>query len=324
MKTPKFDGITIAIPTYDREQVLIETIRHLLSMYCEKVEVLVLDQSKWHTAQVESELARLHKFGRIRWCMLNEPSIPKAMNRALTEASHDLVLFVDDDIIPENDLIRAHVCAHEGGKGRIVAGRVIQPWQEGGAFSQDTNFHFASLVPATIHHFMGGNFSLDRREALAVGGFDENFVRVAYQFEAEFAHRWRNAGLHIVFEPKACIHHLKVPSGGTRIFGHHLTTAKPDHSVGAYYFYLRTWSGLSTLKLVLKRLIGAVATRYHLTKPWRVAPTIIGELRGLIWACRLARTGPKYVHGSTEIDGTMGAPPRDRGMAASSEKVKLA
>ena len=298
-------GLTIAIPTYCREQVLLETVHRLLSLNAPTIEVLVLDQSASHIPRVQSELSRLHALGQIRLFKLNEPSIPRAMNCGLVEASHDLVLFVDDDIIPEATFIRAHLRAHARGKGRIIAGRVIQPWQEGLDFSQDRSFHFASLQSGEIDEFMGGNFSLDRHEALALGGFDENFVRVAYRFEAEFAHRWRAAGFHIIFEPEACIHHLKVSSGGTRAFGNHLTTMRPDHSVGAYYFYLRTRSGSSTLKSIMNRLFGAVATKYHLKNPWRIPPTLISEIRGLIWACRLAWRGPRYIRDTAELNGSI-------------------
>src|SRR6516225_166093 len=291
----KTAGLTVAIPTYCREHVLLETIHHIISLNVPGSEILVLDQSASHIPHVQSELWRLHVAGQIRLIKLNQPSIPKAMNRGLIEASHDLVLFVDDDIIPEPDLVRAHLSAHALGKGRIVAGRIIQPWQEGVDFSQDRIFHFASLQSREIGDFMGGNFSLDRHEAITLGGFDENFVNVAYHFEAEFAHRWRAAGYRIIFEPEACLHHLKVPSGGTRTFGNHLTTMRPDHSVGAYYFYLRTSSGSSTLKSIVNRFFGAAATKYHLKHPWRVPPTLISEIRGLIWATRLAWAGPRYI-----------------------------
>jgi GT2 family glycosyltransferase len=300
----KLDALTIAIPTYRREQVLIETVRHFVSLNDPAIEILILDQSTSHIPQVQSELSRLHAIGQIRLFKLNEPSIPRAMNCGLIEAGHDLVLFVDDDIVPEANLIRAHLSAHALGNGRIVAGRVIQPWQEGLDISADGNFHFASQLPGEIDNFMGGNFSLDRHKAIALGGFDENFVRVAYQFEAEFAYRWRAAGYHIIFEPKACIHHLKVSSGGTRAFGNHLTTMQPDHSVGAYYFCLRTGSRFSTVKSILNRLFGAVVTKYHVKNPWRVLPTLIGEIRGLIWAWRLAWQGPRYIRGRAEINGS--------------------
>ena len=300
----KSTGLTIVIPTYCREEVLLETVHHLLALNVPTVEILIVDQSTSHVPQVQCELSRLYALSQIRMFKLTEPSIPTAMNCGLVEASHDLVLFVDDDIIPEADLIRAHLGGHAlGKKGRIVAGRVIQPWQEGLDFSQDKSFHFASLQSGEIDHFMGGNLSLDRHEAIALGGFDENFVRVAYQFEAEFAYRWRAAGHKIIFEPAACVHHLKVSSGGTRTFGNHLSTIRPDHSVGAYYFYLRTWSGSSTLKSIMNRVFGAVTTKYHLKNPWRVLPTLISEIRGLIWACRLAWRGRRYIGDTAEIKG---------------------
>jgi GT2 family glycosyltransferase len=298
-------GLTIAIPTYCREQILLETLNHLISFSVPDIEILVLDQSASHSPQVESELSRLHTVGQIRLIKLKEPSIPRAMNRGLVEASHDLVLFVDDDIIPEEDFIRAHLGAHALGKGQIVAGRVIQPWQEGLDFSQDVSFHFASLLSCEIDDFMGGNFSLDRHEAMALGGFDENFVRVAYRIESEFAYRWRAAGYRIIFEPRACLHHLKVSGGGTRGFGNHLTTIRPDHSVGAYYFYLRTRSGPATIASIVKRLFRAVVSKYHLRHPWRVPPTLISEIRGLIWASRLAWSGPRYLRASVEINGAI-------------------
>ena len=121
-------GLTIAIPTYRRERVLVKTIHHLLSLSDSNVEILILDQSPFHTPDVQNELSKLHGIGKIHLTELNEPSIPKAMNCGLIEASHDLVVFVDDDIIPEANLIRAHLRAHAMGSGLIVAGRIIQPW----------------------------------------------------------------------------------------------------------------------------------------------------------------------------------------------------
>ena len=147
------------------------------------------DQTPSHTKEVEAGLATRDAHGQIRWLKLPFPSIPHAMNYALLIARHDIVLFLDDDIIPEEGLVRGHKEMHRAvfPENIIVAGRVIQPWQEGVDFSQDRHFHFASTVPRDIKEFMGGNFSINRRAALKLGGFDENFVRVAYKFEAEHA-----------------------------------------------------------------------------------------------------------------------------------------
>jgi GT2 family glycosyltransferase len=145
-----------------------------------------------------------------------------------------VVLFLDDDIRPEPGLLAAHCAAHAAQPDTLVAGKVLQPWDEGRDYSADTHFHFATDHPRFIREFMGGNFSLGRGTAVALGGFDENFVRVAYRFEAEFAHRVLASGRRIYYEPAACLHHLKAGSGGTRTYGEHLTTWRPDHAVGAY------------------------------------------------------------------------------------------
>jgi glycosyltransferase involved in cell wall biosynthesis len=258
-------------------------------------EILVLDQSERHEPAVQRALSSWAEQNFIRWIKLASPSIPSTMNKALVESRSDVVLFLDDDIIPEDNLIASHLSAHRKHEAAVVAGRVVQPWQEGLDFSQDETFHFASMYPRWINGFMGGNFSARRQVAISIGGFDENFVGVAYNFEDEFAYRLSRDGYSIYFEPKACIHHLKASGGGTRVAGDHLKTWRPDHSVGAYYCALRTKHGSSQVSTVLGRLFRAVSTRHHLQKPWWVPATLIAELLGLIWALVLAGKGPNYL-----------------------------
>ena len=282
--------LTVAIPTFGRDRVLVETLQYLLALPIRAAEIIVVDQTPTHDAGAESKLKELADAGAIRWLRLKKPSIPAAMNRALRAASSEIVLFLDDDVRPDQDLVGAHFAAHGEFQASLVAGRVLQPWDEGRDFSAVTDsHHFASLKPARIREFMGGNFSVNRRLALKLGGFDENFVRVAYRFEAEFAHRWLQAGWTIAYEPRACLHHLKVDSGGTRTYGHHLTTWLPAHSVGAYYFALRTRKP----REFLTRPVGAIATRYHLRHPWRIPGTLVAELGGMLWAIGLYLRGPR-------------------------------
>jgi glycosyltransferase involved in cell wall biosynthesis len=293
--------ISVVIPTYRREQVLLDTLAYLLALDSPPAEILVLDQTERHEPATEQRLGEMDAAGRIRWLRLDVPSIPQAMNRGLLEARNDIVLFLDDDIRPEPELLAAHQAAHAQHDDVLVAGRVIQPWEEGRDFSADGHFHFAGLKAFWIEEFMGGNFSVRRESALALGGFDENFVRVAYRFEAEFAHRWRASKRRIRFEPVACLHHLKDGGGGTRTYGEHLTTWKPDHAVGAYYYALRTRPGVGWLRDFAVRPARAVATRYHLRHPWRIPATLLAELRGMLWAVRLVRGGPRYAKNTRDM-----------------------
>jgi GT2 family glycosyltransferase len=289
------EGLTIVIPTYGRGEVLLETLRRLLALDPPALEIIVIDQTEEHSSQVSCTLEAWRASGRVRWVRLKRPSIPGAMNRGLLEASHPFVLFLDDDIIPDPGLVEAHIGALEMTGAALVAGRIIQPWQVGRDFSGDVGFHFATVRSAWIQDFMGGNFSVRRDIMLRLGGFDERFVRVAYNFEAEFAHRLHRAGYRIYYEPTAAIHHLKVSSGGTRTFGNHLKSHRPNHAVGAYYFMLRTWSGWQSVGRFLARPFRAIATRHHLRQPWWILVTLVAELSGMAWALVLAAQGPRYL-----------------------------
>jgi GT2 family glycosyltransferase len=286
--------ITVAIPTYRREAILLATLDVLLSFKPAPGEVLVLDQTEKHEDATEERLRTLTEAGSIRWFRLPEPSIPRSMNRGLLEAQENIILFLDDDVRPEPDLLLAHARAHDLYQDVLVAGRVIQPWQEGKDFSNDSHFHFASTRSSWVKEFIGCNFSVNRHVALTLGGFDENFVRVAYRFEAEFSYRYLESGHRIWFEPTACLHHLKVNDGGTRTYGEHLTTWKPDHAVGAYYYGLRT----ASFRKMLLRPFRSVATRHHLRRPWWIPVTLMAELSGLAWAILLYFRGPRYCSSS--------------------------
>ena len=289
--TIKNSAITVAIPTYRREKVLLDTLHYLLALPSPPDEILVLDQTVDHEAETIAGLQSMADAGVIRWVRFAEPSIPKSMNQGLLLARNDIVLFVDDDIRPVPALLAEHLARHAEYPDVLVVGRVIQPWHEGKEFPAEEPFHFACIKAQWVQEFMGGNFSVHRASALEIGGFDENFVRVAYRFEAEFSYRFRQSGRKIFYEPLACIHHLKVAAGGTRAYGKLLTTTKPDHAVGVYYHCLRT----GAVGEFVWRFIRAATTRHHLRHPWHIPGTLLAELRGILWAFSLWRQGPRYV-----------------------------
>src|SRR5580765_249457 len=97
--------ITVAIPSYRREQVLIDTVRSLLDLEKRAGEILVIDQTTDHSPATEASLHQWNESGEIRWHRLPQPSIPRAMNQGLVSARFDIVLFVDDDIVPFPDLV---------------------------------------------------------------------------------------------------------------------------------------------------------------------------------------------------------------------------
>jgi GT2 family glycosyltransferase len=290
-------SISIVVPTYRREKVLLDTIDYLVRLDPGAVEILIVDQTEKHSSETASALGELANTGQVRWLRLTEPSIPHAMNAGLQEARNAIVLFLDDDLVPGRGLIAAHAHAHFEGHS-IVAGQVLQPGETPISNGENAReFSFRSNRGQFITEVMGGNFSVKRELALKLGGFDENFVHVAYRFEAEFAERALAAGEKIWFEPEASIRHLKAGSGGTRAYGHHLRSIRPSHSVGAYYYLLRTRETPNRLAKIFARPVRAIRTRHHLAHPWWIPPTLIAEAAGFLWAVALALRGPRLIGG---------------------------
>jgi GT2 family glycosyltransferase len=279
--------------------VALESIRALLALSTPPLEILLVDQTRSHSPLHQDALENLAGSGKVRWLRLPFPSIPHAMNTGLQRAAGTAVLFLDDDIVPDDALIEAHLRALD--ESSLVAGQVLQPGEKSHAIEFGEPFRFNSTEPAWIDEFMGGNFSIDRAKALALGGFDENFVGAAYRFEAEFAHRYVQAHGPIRYEPRALVNHLALSSGGTRAHAHHLRTLQPSHSVGAYYFLLSTrhpgW-----LRQFLWRPLRAVRTRHHLRRPWWIPLTLISEARGMLLAVRLHLRGARLIQPSTPLD----------------------
>lgn len=289
-------AMSVVIPTFRRELVLIETVDYLLKLQPRPAEILVVDQTTVHEPDTHSALVELERAKMIGWIRLSRPSITHAMNVGLQRASHNIVLFVDDDIIPGPDLVSAHARAHETQDCSIVAGQVLQPGEEPvNDEPSGLGFKFCSSRRQHISEFIGCNFSVKHKVALELGGFDENFVHVAYRFEAEFAARALAAGEKIWFEPEANVRHLKTGSGGTRSYGDHLKTIKPSHTVGAYYCLLRAKETPKRLLKIVGRPIRAIRTKHHLSHPWWIPATLIAEAAGFFWAVGLVLRGPRLL-----------------------------
>ena len=273
--------ITIAIPTYNRQQIVVETIERLLPF---GVPIVVVDQ----TPSPHEPLAALP----IRLIRLPEPSIPHAMNIAIEAAQSDVVLFLDDDVVPSARLLDAHAEAYRDPGVWAVVGQVLQPGEEPERLApptDDLQMHFNGVEGRFVSNVIACNLSVRRERFMEIGGFDENYIGVAYRFETDFAMRVVNAGGKVWFEPRASVRHLKLPSGGVRSYGDHRTTPSPMHSVGDYYFGMHHRPPL--WRYALRRLRTNVVTRFHATHPWTIPSKLVGEFRGLLLARRLHGRG---------------------------------
>lgn len=304
--------LSIIIPTYRREDVLISTLNLLQPLRnrlsCPS-EVLLIDQTEQHSSRVHEQLFDFNRLGLIRWLHLQVPHLTRAMNCGLFYARGDIVLYLDDDIIPLPNLLCGHLDTHfQFPQAWAVVGQILQPGQEpadlpqnpsSSSFWRDLDFPFNSTRSCWIANAMAGNLSLKRSLALSVLGFDESIPPpVAARFESEFAKRLIAAGGSIRFSPEASLRHLATNTGGTRSRGSHLKSASARYGVGDYYFAFRCATGTDRLWYLLRKPFREVRTRFHLRHPWWIPVKLIGELRAFILAVRLIRRPPILISDS--------------------------
>jgi GT2 family glycosyltransferase len=293
--------VSVVIPTLDRGSVVLDTIRHLRALERAPEQILIADQTSEHEPEVKRELRRLHSAGTIRWLELSPPSIPRAMNIGLQEAENEIVLFLDDDIVPGKEIVAAHLDAFAADEIWASAGQVLQPWQQpevriGSAGRiESLRFPFQSTVEQPVSNVMAGNLAVRKTKALAIGGFDENFIGAAYRFETDFAWRILEAGGRIVFSPKASIRHLKLDRGGLRAFGEHRSASNAIHTSGDYYFAELHLAGMEKWQYIATRLRQNLLNRFLLRNPSSLPSKLMGELRGLREGRRLSRRGRKLL-----------------------------
>ncbi|HEY6202685.1 MAG TPA: glycosyltransferase family 2 protein [Candidatus Limnocylindria bacterium] len=143
-----------------------------------------------------------------------------ARNRGVVDALGELIIFLDDDVVPAADLIAKHREAHRDWPDRVVTGPMLPPakwrrpswirWEETKLVRQ-YDAMAAQRFECTYRQFFTGNASLRRSHFLAAGGFDTDFRRAE---DIELGYRLARRGLRFVFEPSARAWHYPTRSFG--------------------------------------------------------------------------------------------------------------
>ena len=117
--------ISVVIPTYNRLTQLAEVLDHLLASDVtgfEDVEIIVVDDGSRESADAVVETKAVSRPVRLR-CLYQKNAGPAAArNNGLRDAEHDVVLFIDDDVLVSKKLLRQHVKAHVERPGSVIFG----------------------------------------------------------------------------------------------------------------------------------------------------------------------------------------------------------
>lgn len=219
--------VTVAIPTYNRADLLRQTLSGLVRQQFPAwtFEILVIDNnSADHTRAVVDEFAEYNPAPRY----LIEPlqGLDHARNRAIAEARGDIIVFGDDDILVQPDWL-ARICmpllADTEQRIGAVGGEVIPVFPDGlpdwiGEWHAPLAFRAEPGPIAANQCPMGANLAFPKWVFDDLGSFHTALDRMGGNFfsggDSDMIRRIRQAGLEVWFAPEAVVKH-QMPASRT-------------------------------------------------------------------------------------------------------------
>lgn len=210
---------TVVIPTHHRPHLLLRVLHGLAAQQAVAAdspaapfEVIVvvdgLDAAPWQQLQSLALPFPLHLLVQA------QGGASAARNRGVAVAQGEIILFLDDDVVPAPHWLAQHLAAHGlHGDNLAVIGPMWTPadvqlqawvaWEQAQLAQKYVRMAAGQLQP-NPHQFYTGNASVRRTHLLQVGGFDETLQRSE---DVELAYRLAQAGVVFCFAPQAGAYH---------------------------------------------------------------------------------------------------------------------
>jgi GT2 family glycosyltransferase len=182
---------------------------------------LVVDQTLGRNLELEAIIARLGS--RFSYIRLPKPNLPAARNVGIRNTSGEIILFIDDDVDPYNDLIKMHVRAYlENDNVGVVAGLLVNIDRPIDEALEDCrrSFNVPDVTRGGVYDVriaVGGNMSYLRSALIEAGMFDENFGGCALCEDTDASERVGLKNYRVLLDSRIQLRHLNLKSGGCEL-----------------------------------------------------------------------------------------------------------
>ncbi len=282
-ESPKEDRelppITVVICTRDRTDLLKGTMEAILALDYPKLEIIVIDNAPSNSSTAEL-VARLP----VRYVREERQGLNWARNRAIAEASHEIIAFTDDDMRPDPGWLRGIAAGFAEPEIMAVSGLVVPAELETEAQIQ-FEFGYGGMLQY-FHRFKVDGSKLSAQELLwarsygvganmafrvkvfeAVGNFDPALdVGTATRGagDMEMFHRILAKGYATFYEPRAFVWNVHRRSADAlsrqlrdngQAFGAYLLTCARNGTVSSgeiWQFAVSQWLKGSLLRRLIR------------------------------------------------------------------------
>jgi glycosyltransferase involved in cell wall biosynthesis len=209
-------SVSVVVPTYARVESLRRTLPSVLDDTATAEVVVVVDGPDDGTTSYLKELAETDQ--RVQFFRVDGVGAGASRQAGADAATHEVVLFLDDDVLPDPGLVSGHARWHAGGEHLLVMGYTPVELPDRRRPGDFATFIFAAEYesacqdferdPATIpHNVWSGNMSVRRADLSVVAFHDRTFSRL-YHEDQDLGLRWLAAGYNVVFDRTLSSHHL--------------------------------------------------------------------------------------------------------------------
>jgi glycosyltransferase involved in cell wall biosynthesis len=196
--------IDVVIPTRNREHLLPRVVAPLLQDPVVS-RVIIVDDAVERTEDMAisalSEKVEVISTGGV--------GPAKARQVGAESARAEVLLFLDDDVVPSSDVASRHARHHERSSELVVCGYTPVVPRPGSRLSPEAAVYGRTYeercrqydldAGVVLTHLWGGNFSLRREDALSVGLASASFTQTWHE-DRDFGLRCLTAGLSAVFD----------------------------------------------------------------------------------------------------------------------------
>ncbi len=203
--------VSVVIPTHSRPDGLRNCLQSLgRSTYpFNKFEVVVVDDGGSPQAEIVTGSLDTPYTLLVQRQMNAGPAV--ARNNGAKVSSGEILLFVDDDCVPQPDWISAMVQAFSNGDDVLVGGKTVNGLEEN-IFSAASQALLEFVTDYFItkgssrRFFASCNIGMNAQSFLEIGGFNEAFGLAAGE-DRDFSRRWIRSNRELQFVSTAVVFH---------------------------------------------------------------------------------------------------------------------
>ena len=238
--------ISVILCTYNRDKYIYNVLHSLAvgTLAAEDYEVVLVNNNS--TDRTEEECRRFeadHPAVKLRYCVETNQGLSYARNRGIQESKGDILVYVDDDALVNEDYLKSYADFFAGNPQAVAAGGPIIPQYDGCEEPKWMSHYTRQLITGKLHlgdkerefprdAFPGGGNAAYRKSVFdIVGLFNVELGRKGNSLigaeEKDLFDKMTTAGMHFYYIPTAILYHLIPPKKLTQDYFDRLT-----HSIG--------------------------------------------------------------------------------------------